>query len=77
MIRTFLMPFSHGGRQKLRNATCYDPYIPTSLASSTFIHLIIHAHPVANESWSSFEFSHKLHLFIGEKGKILFIWAYE
>ena len=27
------------GRQKLQNATCYDPY-NTPLASSTFIHLI-------------------------------------
>ena len=25
-----LTPFSHGGKQKLQNATCYDPYINTS-----------------------------------------------
>ena len=33
--------FSHGGRQKPQNATCFDPYIPTPFDASTFIHLVI------------------------------------
>ena len=33
-----LTPFSHGGKKKLQNVTCYDP-----LASSTFVNLIKHA----------------------------------
>ena len=38
-----LTPFSHGGRQKLQMATCYDPYILLSPRPHSYIWSYTHA----------------------------------